>query len=350
MFKKANSLLVTVLIKQLKTSNLYVLLQSNPPLTEMDPLLPAASQPSDVLMSPPDDFLIDPIIEPASSQSESKPASEVMSEPSDFEDLTNNLIDSPVDSGVGESSAADTTKSTTEVPSDEPTEEFVDIFGSETEAAEEEVVANVTVKAVSDKSEVTSGTTDQHSDGKTGSKAVQELEEASAAPVMDFGSELSAINMQQPQVGDKIVDPLVDLLSEAPLTADTKKPSKAAVDLFDDEGSDLFAEPRQNKSAKQPQTSLFGEPDEDLFGEPLSATSKKTASKEQQNKSVTTKASESNIGGPLQDSKPTEPADIFSEEAVTTVPSAVKSKTNGLHSEEETDIFAGRFSVVTHDH
>ncbi|TNN00410.1 hypothetical protein fugu_011656 [Takifugu bimaculatus] len=154
-------------------------------------------------------------------------------------------------------------------------------------------------------------------------------------------------NVQEPQGGNKILDPLVNLLSEAPPAADAKKPSKAAAaDLFEDDGSDLFTEPRQAKSVKQPQKSLFGDPAEDLFGEPLGAASKKTISKEQKNKIATPKASGDvgNISGPLKSSNPTEPADIFAEEGVTTAPSirttgTVGSKTNGVHSQEDTDLF-----------
>lgn len=309
--------------------------------------MPPASQPSDVLMKPPSDIMNDLLIEPVSSQTENKPESEVVSEPSDdFVDLTNNVTGSPDE--TAESAVADTAKDTTEIPLDEPSDDFVDIFGSETEPAREEVVAaDVTVEAVTDKSEVTSGVTDPPGDVKTGSDAEQEAEETSTAPVIDLSGDLSASNKS-----DKIVDPLVDLLSDAPPTADATKPSRATVDLFEDEGNDLFTEPRQTKSAKQPQKSLFGEPDEDLFSEPLGATSKKTISKEQKDKSVTTKAvgDGGNIGGPLQDSSPAEPADIFTEEAVPTVPSirntsTVNSKTNGVHSEEETDIFAGGSTV-----
>lgn len=318
----------TALIKHF----LFFHLQNDPPLTELDPMLPASTQPSDLLMNPPDDFLIDPLIEPAGSQSESKPASEVMSEPSDFEDLTNNLIDSPVE--AGESSAADTAKAAMDVPLDEAAEEFVDILGSETEAAEEEVVANVAVVAASDQSEMNSGGTDQ----SVGKEAVAEPEAPPAAAV--------------------VADPLIDILSEAPPTADAKKPkAQAPVDLFDDDdGSDLFADPRPSKTATQPASNLFGEPDEDLFGEPLGAatSAKKPAVKEQQqSKPVAARAPEgaaaaaaaAAMGGPPPAHK--EPADIFSEEAVATAPSsrntsAVKSKTNGLHPEEESDIFAGR--------
>uniref|UniRef100_A0A3P8SLM8 Sorting nexin-1 n=1 Tax=Amphiprion percula TaxID=161767 RepID=A0A3P8SLM8_AMPPE len=310
---------------------------SNPPLTEADTLLEPASQPSDVLMKPPADIMNDPLIEPISSQTENKPASEVMSEPSDdFVDLTNNI-------GVTTESAI------AEIPLDEPSDDFVDILGSETEAQREEVVVtDVTVEAAADKSEVTSGVTESPGHGKIGSDAEEEAQETSTAPIIDLGADLPASNTQQPPVSDKIADPLVDLLSDVlpPPAADAKKPSGATIDLFEDEGRDLFAEPRQTKSAKLPQKSLFGEADEDLFGEPLGAISKKTVSKEQKEKSVTTKAAAAvPTGGPLQDGNPTEPADIFTEEAVATAPSVsntstVNSKTNGVHSEEEADIFS----------
>ncbi|XP_023123824.2 sorting nexin-1a [Amphiprion ocellaris] len=310
---------------------------SNPPLTEADTLLEPASQPSDVLMKPPADIMNDPLIEPISSQTENKPASEVVSEPSDdFVDLTNNI-------GVTTESAV------AEIPLDEPSDDFVDILGSETEAQREEVVVtDVTVEAAADKSEVTSGVTESPGHGKIGSDAEEEAQETSTAPIIDLGADLPASNTQQPPVSDKIADPLVDLLSDVspPPAADAKKPSGATIDLFEDEGRDLFAEPRQTKSAKLPQKSLFGEADEDLFGEPLGAISKKTVNKEQKEKSVTTKAAAAvPTGGPLQDGNPTEPADIFTEEAVATAPSVsntstVNSKTNGVHSEEEADIFS----------
>uniref|UniRef100_A0A3P9HZK4 Sorting nexin-1 n=1 Tax=Oryzias latipes TaxID=8090 RepID=A0A3P9HZK4_ORYLA len=86
----------------------------------------------------------------------------------------------------------------------------------------------------------------------------------------------------------------------------------------------------QSKASSRPEKGLFGEPDEDLFGEPLGAMSKKTT--ENEGKSSTAKAA-----GPTF-SKPTEPADIFTEEAATTVPrtsNTVNSKANGVHSEED---------------
>lgn len=271
-------------------------LQSTSPVTEMD-----TTPTSDVSMKPPSDIMNDPLIEPMSSQTGNKPASE----PSDdFFDLTNNV------SVV----AAAATKS----------DDFVDILGSETGAQRGEVVkADVTVEATIDRSEVTAGVIDPLSQ--------QEAKQTSTAPVIDLSGD------SQP-VTSKIADPLVDLFSDAPPAAEAKKPSSANVDLFDDEeGSDIFAEPLQTKPAKQPQKSLFGEPDEDVFGEPLGAISKKPVPKELKEKSVTTKVT---AGGPLQDSKP---ADIFSQAAASTpsVTSTVNPKTNGVHSEEDGDIFAG---------
>lgn len=316
----------------------------------MDSTIPAAS---DVLMSPPPDNLIEPLVETASSKTEDKEASDLVSEPSDdFVDLTSNITDSPDDLFVAESTVAKAAKVTTEISLEESMDEFVDLNGSETEAVTGRVVtADVTVEEVSDKREVTSGSTDPLGDGKTGSETVQGSKESSAALLINITSDLSACNTQQPQSSAKIVDPLVDLLSEAPSAADAKKPSQVPADLFEDEGGDLFTEPWQTASAKQPQKSLFGETDDDLFGEPLGITSKKASSKEQKSKPVAAKTSGvgDNIGGSLEIRNPTEPADIFTEEAVTTVPSVkntstVKSKTNGVHSEEDTDIFAGRSS------
>lgn len=313
----------------------------------MDSTIPAAG---DVLMSPPPDNLIEPLVETVSSKTEDKEASDLVSEPSDdFVDLTSNITDSPDDLFVAENAVANAAKVTTEISLEESMDEFVDLNGSETEAGTGRVV---TVEEVSDKREVTSGSTDPLGDGKTGSETVQGSKESSTAPLINFTSDLSAGNTQQPQSSAKIVDPLVDLLSEAPSVADAKKPSQVPADLFEDDGEDFFTEPWQTTSAKQPQESLFDETDDDLFGEPLGITSKKDSSKEQKNKPVAAKTSGEgdNIGGSLEKSNPTEPADIFTEEAVTTVPSVkntstVKSKTNDrVHSEEDTDIFAGRSS------
>lgn len=322
-------------------------LQTEPSLTEMDSTLPSTSQSSEDLLTPPSDIMSDPLIEPIGSQTESKPASEAVSELSDdFVDLTNNVSEAVADT------AAALAQDAAEISLNEPSDDFVDILGSETEPPQEEVAAaDVTAEAAVSKSEVAEAVADPPGDDEE-----QEAEEASSAPVIDLGGDIidlaadaPAANAQPPSS-----DPLLDLLSDAPPAADAKKPSSAAVDLFGDDGNDLFSEPLQVKSVKQPQKSLFGEADEDLFGEPLGATSKKATSKEQKDKPDTTKAAAAgggdavNVAGPLQESNPAEPADIFSEEAVATAPSiskasAVNSKTNGVHSEEETDIFAGGF-------
>ncbi|TWW75772.1 sorting nexin-1a [Takifugu flavidus] len=309
----------------------------SPPPTEMDPQLPAVLQPSEMSVNP----LIDPLVDTADIRTEIKPAIDLLGEPSDeFVDLTNNVTGSPDDLASAVNSVAEAAKTTSEISLEESSDEFVDLTGSEGEAPRGgAVLADVTFEAAPDTSEVTG-------DDKAVSEAVQEAEEPPAAPVIDVFGGLSA-NVQEPQGGNKILDPLVNLLSEAPPAADAKKPSKAAAaDLFEDDGSDLFTEPRQAKSVKQPQKSLFGDPAEDLFGEPLGAASKKTISKEQKNKIATPKASGDvgNISGPLKSSNPTEPADIFAEEGVTTAPSirttgAVGSKTNGVHSQEDTDLF-----------
>ncbi|XP_029379295.1 sorting nexin-1a [Echeneis naucrates] len=301
-----------------------------PPLT--DTTLPTASQTSDDLLKPPSDIMNNPLNEPASGQTQNKPASAAVSEHSDdFIDLTNNVVA--------------TLKDATEISLDEPSDDFVDLLGSETEPPREEVVlADVSVEAVMGKSEVAGSDTDSPGDGK------QEAKESSPVPIIDL-SESSSSNTQQPPGTDKVFDPLADLLNDSPLITDAKNPRSTTTDPFIDEGSDLFSEPWQTKSAKQPQKSLFGEPDEDLFGEPLHTISKKTLNKEQKNKPVTTKAAADdtiNITGPLQESKPVEPADLFSEEAVASAPSisntskasAVNAKTNGVLSEEDTDIFA----------
>nr|XP_040019487.1 sorting nexin-1a isoform X1 [Gasterosteus aculeatus aculeatus]XP_040019488.1 sorting nexin-1a isoform X1 [Gasterosteus aculeatus aculeatus] len=308
----------------------------NSPLTEHGSTPSPASQPSDVSMKPPRDIMDDPLIEPLSSQTENKPTSEDASEPSDdFVDLTGNITDSPGDAATD----------ATEIPLDEPADDFVDLFGGEAEAPRGKVVvADVTIETAAHKREAADDVTDPPGDRKTGSNdEEQEAKETSTDSIIDLSDDLPAGDSQQPPPArDRFVDPLVNLLSDSPAAADAKIPSRATVDLFEDEGSDFFADPRQHKSAHQPQKSLFGEPDEDLFGEPLGAASKKPVSKEPRGKPVATKAGSnvSNTGGPLQ-----EAADLFSEEAVTAVPgiknaSTVNSKTNGVHSEEETDIFA----------
>nr|XP_020476670.1 sorting nexin-1-like isoform X2 [Monopterus albus] len=314
---------------------------NNPPVTKTDTTLP----PSDVSVKPPTDIMSGPLIEPISSQRENKPVSEIVRESSDeFVNLTDSVTEAAADTVAAGSIVKAAAKDTAGVL-DDPSDDFVDLLGSETKELQEEVlVADVTVKTAQE-SEVSSVA---HPPGI----GKQEAKKNSTAQVIDFSSGLSASNRHQPLGADRIGDPLVDLLSDAPPAAppaaDAKIPSRATVDLFEDDGSDWFTEPRQTKSAKQPQKSLFSEPDEDLFGEPLGASSKKTINKEPKDKSVSSKAAPNdgiNTGGPLQNSSSAEPADIFTEEAITTAPSirnasTVNPKTNGALSEEDPDIFA----------
>uniref|UniRef100_A0A8C7SM51 Sorting nexin-2 n=1 Tax=Oncorhynchus mykiss TaxID=8022 RepID=A0A8C7SM51_ONCMY len=118
--------------------------------------------------------------------------------------------------------------------------------------------------------------------------------EASSAPMMNLLMEPAS----EPPKPD--IDPLADIINDTPLsegkTPVAAMPQEPPSDLFDDEPSELFAEPRQSNTAN------------DNYNE--------------------------------------HPTDIFTEEAITTLPSAVStvsvnSKTNGVHSdEEEPDIFA----------
>ncbi|XP_017292501.1 sorting nexin-1a [Kryptolebias marmoratus] len=269
---------------------------SNTPLNKKDTTAGSASQSSDIM----NDSLI-------KSQTESKTAGGSSEE---FEELIN------IDFSAAEKIF------------DNPSDDFVDLLGSEAAAQKEEV-------DITGKGDVPGGATDPQT--------------ASPAPIIDLSSDLSASSEQQPPVGEKVSDPLVNLLSDAPApAAATKNPSAAVVDLFEDEGSDIFTGAQLSKpAAKQPQRSLFGEPDKDLFSEPLGAVSQKPSSKEQENPPAPrpAAAAAAAAGEPLKGTKPTEPTDIFMEEAVPTMPktrntSAVISKTNGVHSEESTDLFA----------
>ncbi|XP_061576825.1 sorting nexin-1-like [Cololabis saira] len=296
---------------------------SNTPLTNKDTAVTPASQSIDLLN--------DPLMEALDSPADGKAAGEIVREPSEeFEDLTNNL------SAAAESPAPASSN-----------EEFVDLLGSEAEALEEEeeeeVAAMVEVEVTG------SGSADLPGDEEAEGHAEQEA--ASAAPVIDLGDLLSAETPQQSGVSDQLADPLVDFLGDAPpASSDAKKAGGAVIDLFDDDGSDIFTGAQIVKPAKQAHKDLFEELDDDPLGdplgEPLGAFAKKTPSKDQKEESAPTKAAVSAPpGGPLGISNPTEPADIFMEEAVTTMPStsnssAVNAKANGVHSEEEGDLFA----------
>uniref|UniRef100_A0AAZ3SCI6 Sorting nexin-1 n=1 Tax=Oncorhynchus tshawytscha TaxID=74940 RepID=A0AAZ3SCI6_ONCTS len=171
--------------------------------------------------------------------------------------------------------------------------------------------------------------------------------EASSGPMMNLLMEPASDDLKEPPKPD--IDPLADILNDTPLsevkTPVAAMPQETPSDLFDDEPSELFAEPRQSNTAKQQQTSIFDEPDEDLFSEPLGEASKKPQN-DFFKEALAPVAKASNVCGPLSDNYNEHPTDIFTEEAMTTLPSAVStvsvnSKTNGVHSdEEEPDIFA----------
>ncbi|XP_013885605.1 sorting nexin-1 [Austrofundulus limnaeus] len=253
---------------------------SNTPLSKEDTTAGSASQSSDSLI----------ISSQTGNQSAGGPSEE-------FEDLIKN-----VDAGTAEKLF------------DEFSDDFVDIVRSEAAVQKEEVDGG--------KGEVASG--------------IKDPQTTSTAPVIDMNVDLSTSSEQQPPVSEEISDPLVDLVCDPSVPADAKNPSAAMMDLFQDEGSNIFTETQPTKADKLPQKSLFGDPDEDLFSEPLGAVSKKPTSKEHAPKPAAA------AGEPLQGNTPT---DIFTEEHVPTVPktrntSAAISKTNGVHSEESPDIFA----------
>lgn len=289
---------------------------SDPPDTDTTPA--ATSQNTDPSLESPID-LNDPLLDPVSDPSDSKPAADVQSEPSDdFEDLSNTESDSPDDPVKNDT-----------------TEDFFDLLGSENDPKEEVAPLDVKAEAV------------------TEAPVEEKAEKESPPPLVDVTVEL--LSPEQPPATETSPAPLLDFASDTPAPAEAKKP--AVVDIFADdeeeEGSDLFAEPKlptpAKPTAKPPQKSLFEEvDDDDMFPEPLGAATKKpsaatiAAASVLEPKPIVTKADVevSGRGGVFQ----SDPEDIFTEEAVATAPVRSKaggaiSKTNGLH-EEETDIFA----------
>ncbi|XP_061629389.1 sorting nexin-1a [Phyllopteryx taeniolatus] len=292
--------------------------------------VPSVSRPSDDLTTPPSDATSDPASDLISSGSGSKtlsdnlttPPSDVMSdavggssgsktpsEPSDeFDDLTGNWM-SPAVSVASRCEA----RASSENPFND---DFVDILGSETEPQQQEVEVGDVGESWSDEC----------------GNAKEEVKET--APLLDVSLSVDP----EPQLSSKIVDPLADFFDD-PLPAAGQKQS-AAADLFEDEGSDLFADPRQIRSARPPQKILFGEPDEDLFGEPL-GTKKYPAAEEPQAEPLADKSpsGDGKAGrGPLLGRNH---GDLFTEEAVAPSNSSLlNSRTNGVHVEESSDIFA----------
>nr|XP_061780911.1 sorting nexin-1-like [Nerophis lumbriciformis] len=280
---------------------------SNASLSEMDAKLQSGGQLGDDLLTPPSDVVTSS--DPVTSQSESKAASE----PSDeFVDLTS----SPGDSLGSDSAAMDDEEASSEIPLND---DFVDILGSETEEQRQE--------AAGGEAETTQGEIEL-----TVEPAVED-----AAPLLDISGDSSANPTSQPP--GKIVNPLLDFLGDPMPAVGHKQNIPVVADLFEDEGSDLFADPRQTKPSKLPQKSLFGEPDDDLFTEPLGA-KMPTMDKPLVPKAASTGAGSGKIGGLLLESSS---GDIFTEEAVAKLPSKtsiVNTATNGVHEEENPDIFA----------
>ncbi|XP_057691838.1 sorting nexin-1a [Corythoichthys intestinalis] len=245
---------------------------------------PSASQPSDELITPSSDTATDPI----SSGSGSKTPSERSDE------IEDNWMSPSVSVGSkGEEKA---------FGQNPLNDDFVDILGSETEPQQEIVTGDVSESQPPDVDD-----------------SKEEVKET--APLLDIGlSEDPA-----PHPVNKVADPLADFFDDPPPVT-SQKQSSAAADLFEDEGSDLFADPLAIKPAKPPQKSLFDEPDEDIFGETTGA------------KKDEPLAEKSPSGAPQPDR---DQGDIFKEEAIPpSNTSRINSKTNGVHVEESTDIFA----------
>ncbi|XP_077425813.1 sorting nexin-1a [Vanacampus margaritifer] len=291
---------------------------------------PTVSQPSDDLASPPSDVAADSTSDHLSSGLGSKTSSDnLMSPPSD-------AVSDPISSGSESKTPSERSDEfddlmggnwMTAAASLEPrgekrtsgenplNDDFVDILGSETEPQLQEVGAGDAGESLLD--EVSS--------------AKQEVQES--GPLLDIGSSADLV----PNPPSKILDPLADLFDDPLPAAAQKQNAAAATDLFEDEGSDLFADPRQMKAGKPPQKSLFGEPDEDLFAEPLGA-KKKPAANDPLDEPLLR-----DDGGKVGEGSPPERnhADIFAEEAVPLDNnSRLNSRTNGVHVEESSDIFA----------
>ncbi|XP_077373684.1 sorting nexin-1a [Festucalex cinctus] len=293
---------------------------------------PTISQPSDDLASPPSDAAADPASDHLSSGLGSKTSSDnLMSPPSD-------AVSDPISSGSESKTPSEPsddvddlmgdnwmTPAASLAPSGEkrtsgenpPNDDFVDILGSETEPQLQEVAGESLLDEVS--------------------AAKQEVKVT--APLLDIGSSADIA----PSAPSKIVDPLADLFDDPPPAA-AQKQNAGATDLFEDEeGSDLFADPRQMKAAKPPQKkSLFGETDADLFVEPLGTKKKPAAAADPLAEPLADKSARDG-GGKAGDGPPPERkrADIFAEEAVAPGNnSRLNSRTNGVHVEESSDIFA----------
>ncbi|XP_059916274.1 sorting nexin-1a isoform X2 [Gadus macrocephalus] len=369
-------------------------------MSDMDPALPTTitNAPSEVLFEPPLDLMSSPILEtetkPAAAvvkplveaavETVAEPVAELVEEPLDeFDDLVDLSTDvQSVQATAAAAAESPLVEVEAETPSEEACEDFVDLSGSDSDSSQEETLPEVpadSAAASSDPQDVSTAL--PPGDVTTGSAAHGE---AGALLEVDIG-QASANGEKQPLSEDLFFDPLANLADAGPPpTAAVKQPApppqqqqqpqQPPLDLFEDDPNDLFGESRHAKSAKQPQpSSLFGEVDEDIFGEPLGAPAAKKAgnmaSREQRETTVGTKTSGlggggggggagagfGDVGGPLNNNYEKEPADIFSEEAVTIAPTAAKaaaaaaaaasssssSRTNGVHgAAEEGDVFA----------
>uniref|UniRef100_A0AAV2L2C5 Sorting nexin-1 n=1 Tax=Knipowitschia caucasica TaxID=637954 RepID=A0AAV2L2C5_KNICA len=289
---------------------------SDPPDTDTTPAV--TSQNTDPSLESPID---DPMMELVSEPSDSKPAADVLSEPSDeFEDLSN------TESDTNDDPMAKT----------DTTDDFFDLLGSESESKKAVAQMEVTHTAeIQLEKEVTPALVDVMLDFSLPETKLEDT-------VVVLGSDSNAkSDLSVPET--RPVEPLLD----SPLKVEAKMQNAAVVDLFgdDEEGSDLFAEPKLSKASKLPQKSLFEEVDNNLFPEPLGANDKKPVTVSVpvglEPKAIVTKAE---VEVRSKASVLTEPDDFFSEETMVTesaqkMQSGTTSKTNGLQ-EEEGDIFA----------
>ncbi|CAL8375977.1 unnamed protein product [Arctogadus glacialis] len=361
---------------------------SGPTMSDMDPALPTTitNAPSEVLFEPPLDLMSSPILEPETKpaaaavveavvETVAEPVAELVEEPLDeFDDLVDLSTDVPSVQATAAAAESPLAEAEAETPSEEACEEFVDLSGSDSDSSSQE---ETLLEVPADSAAASSDPQDASAalppgDVATGS-AADEQQPGAALLEVDIG-QASANGGKQPLSEDLFFDPLANLADAGPPPppADVKQPAppqqqqQLPLDLFEDDPNDLFGESRHAKSAKQQQppqpSSLFGEVDEDIFGEPLGAPAAKRAgnmaSREQRETTVGTKTSGlgggagggfGDVGGPLNNNYEKEPADIFSEEAVTIAPTAAKaaaaaassSRTNGVHgAAEEGDIFA----------
>ncbi|KAK6318592.1 hypothetical protein J4Q44_G00118830 [Coregonus suidteri] len=308
----------------------------NPLEIKMDPSLPANDITTKPLSEASSAPVMDILSEPASEAS-SAPMEDILSEPAsaNLEVTSAPMVDLLMEP-ASEASSAPMVDIFMEPASEASSAPMVDLLMEPASEASSAPMVDLLMEPAS-----------EASSAPMVDLLMEPASEASSAPMVDLLMEPASDDLKEPPKPD-IIDPLADIINDTPLS-EVKTPVVAMAqeppsDLFNDEPSDLFAEPRPSNTAKQPQTSIFEEPDEDLFSEPLGEALKKPQNVFKEAFAPVAKAS--NVCGPLSDNYNEDPTDIFTEEAITTVPSAVNtisvnSKTNGVHSdEEEPDIFA----------